>query len=206
MELGAIGWFTSILSDIHNEMFGVPIRWNYEISHFEATRERRPLPIGWCNVWNANPELLLKRGYDKVICLQKSLNDAIYSMVIYHHPEQTFDWLMRQTPEFFLPIKEKWQKLERFRSFTHDRFLFVHVDDLNTFPKKYFNKVFDFLGFPKENRPKLLPIKCYRDWECYSNISRSPKDQFHGQLPKIKELYLRDLNLKMKEVLEKNAI
>jgi len=46
MELGGIGWFTSILSEIHKYMFGHEIPWRYEISRFEATRARRPLPKG----------------------------------------------------------------------------------------------------------------------------------------------------------------
>ena len=241
MELGGVGWFTSFLSEVHNEMFGVPIRWNYEISRFEATRERRSLPKGWSTVWNANPVILLKRKFDKVICLQKSLEDAIYSNAIYHHPDKPFEWLMRQNPAFFMPIKEKWMAMEKHENLKNERFRFVHLDYLNRFPKKGFNDVLDFLEFPKQNRPSdeklfgaklkswfnevnvdqwewlamklihfienirpiYLPIKCYRDWECYSNISRNPGDQFHGQIPKIKELYLQDLKLKMKELIEK---
>lgn len=205
MELCGVGWVTSVLSEIHEKMFGVPIRWNYEISRFEATRERRPLPRGWCTTWNADPRLLVKRGYDKVIGLQKSLEDACYSHALYYHPETPYWEIMEKNPQFFLPVKDKWLRMER--PFVHPKYRKFHLDYLNTHTVRAFNEMLDFLEFPKEGRPLIVPVKAYRNWECYSNVSLSGKEQMAGQLPKIKELYLSDLNLtKMMENDKTNKI
>lgn len=210
MELGGVGWFTSILSEIHNKMFGSPIRWNYEISRFEATRERRPLPKGWCTVWNARPSELVNRGYDKVLGLQKSLEDAIYSHTLYHRIEivekyndlrDAIDWIMSYYPGFFGTIKRKWLRMEV--PCKHEKYKRFHLDALNRYTVKTFEEVLDFLEFPKEGRPMLLPVKAYRDWESYSNVSRTKDYKLEAKVKQINSLYLNDLKLnKLKEVIK----
>jgi len=195
MELGAVGWFSSVLSEIHEYMFGEPIPWQYEIAKFEATRERRLLPTGWSTVWNADPKALVKRGFDKVIAVQKSLVDQCISMAMYHYPDCFYEKLERENPLFFMPIKEKWCKFESYSMFKHKKFKMFHIDNLNRHTKKEYNEMLDFLGFPKKGRPLILPVKAYRNWECYSNISRSGREQLDGVLPKIKQLYLSDVSL-----------
>ena len=239
MELGGVGWFTSILSEIHKKMFGSPIRWNYEISRFEATRERRPLPKGWCTVWNARPRELVNRGYDKVLGLQKSLEDAIYSHTLYHRIEvvekyndlrDAIDWIMSYYPGFFGTIKRKWLRMEV--PCKHEKYKRFHMDALNRYTVKSFEEVLDFLEFPNDERPSnaelfaiilktwfdvknswvylaeklieliaqfrpmLLPVKVYRDWEAYSNVSRTKDYVLSPGIKKINALYMNDLKLK----------
>ena len=202
MELGGVGWFTSILSEIHNKMFGSPIRWNYEVPRFEATRERRPLPKGWGTVWNARPQDLVKRDYDRVLGLQKSLEDAVYSHTLYHRTDvvekfndlrKAIDWIMLYYPGFYGTVKRKWFRLEI--PFTHEKYERFHMDALNQYTVKTFDSVLDFLGFPKEGRPMLLPVKPHRDWESYSNVSRSKDWALAKGIKRIHELYMNDLKL-----------
>ena len=191
VELGGVGWFTSIISKIHKDMFGKPIRWNYEVSRFEATRVRRPLPRGWCTVWNAKPEDLVKRDYYRVIGLQKSLEDVYYSHALYHRPGTTYNEILEREPWFFNVAKEKWLAMEK--DFKHDNYMRFHLDDLNTYTVEFFNKALDFLGFPEEGRTMILPVKVYRNWECYSNVSVKKGHVLRGQLSKIKEMYYEEV-------------
>ncbi len=227
VELGGVGWFTSIISKIHKDMFGKPISWNYEVSRFEATRVRRPLPRGWCTVWNARPEDLVKRDYYRVIGLQKSLEDVYYSHALYHRPEMTYDEILDKEPWFFNEAKEKWLRMEK--PFEHENYMRFHLDDLNTYTVEFFSKALDFLGFPNEERPTnarlfaivlkawfeehnswehlaqklidlisqfrthLLPVKAYRNWECYSNVSLKKGHVLKGNLKKIKEMYYEEV-------------
>ena len=200
LPLGGIGWISSILTEVHKKMFNLRLHWNYEISKFEATRERRLLPKGWNTVWEAEPERLVKHGFDKVIAIRKTLEDQIFSMALYHHPELTYDQILNQMAGFLSPIKNKWCRFEKACEFKHERFRSYHINDLNKHTKKYFNDMLDFLEFPKEDRPFLIPVKAYRNWECYSNISRSGQEQLEAHLTKIKELYLNDLKLYDQEV------
>lgn len=191
VELGGVGWFTSIISKIHKDMFGKPIRWNYEVSRFEATRVRRPLPRGWCTVWNAKPEDLVKRDYYRVIGLQKSLEDVYYSHALYHRPEMTYEEILEREPWFFNVAKEKWLAMEK--DFKHDNYMRFHLDDLNNHTVEFFKKALDFLGFPEEGRTMILPVKVYRNWECYSNVSVKKGHVLRGQLSKIKEMYYEEV-------------
>jgi len=194
MELGGIGWFTSILSEIHKYMFGHEIPWRYEISRFEATRARRPLPKGWCTVWNALPSDLVKRKFDKVLGLQKNLQDAYYAHFLYkYHYDKTYEWMLDNQPWYFNTVKNNWFRLER--PIKSEKYKKFNLDDLNTFTVETFTKVLDFLDFPKEGRPFIIPVKAYRNWESYSNITHGKEHEVSDNLKRINELYLSDVRL-----------
>ena len=146
-ELGGVGWFTSVISEVHDALYPkLPGKWwNYEVSRFEATRHRRPLPTGWSNVWNADPKILVERGFDKVIVLQKELTDAYYGMAIYMYPDLPIDKIKEKNERFFQIIKRKWDVMEKYRDFKHENFMYVHFNDLNNHTVKTFNELFDFL-------------------------------------------------------------
>lgn len=218
-ELGGVGWFTSIVSQAWNHQHPGPykLRWRYESSTFEATRKRRPLPEGWIHCWNADPKRLLERGFDKIIVLQRTLEDSYLGLSLYMHFFDKLDEITSKQPRFFEVIKRKWEAMEKYRDFQHERFLYVNFEDLNKHTVKTFNEVFDFLEFPKEGRPLLLPIKVWRNWECYSNIEKSGNEWFEEYDPlfvlkknfsrraMIRDFYKDDLKLdglKLKEVMK----
>lgn len=192
-ELGGVGFFTSIISEAWNYQHRGPfkLRWRYESSKFEATKFRRPLPEGWLHTWNADPQILLDRGFDKVIVLQKTLEDSYLGMSLYFYANKIMGKIPSMHPKFYETIKRKWEAMEKYRDFKHGRFLYVHFDDLNNHTVATFKKVFDFLGFPKENRPFIIPVKVWKNWECYSNIQKSGNEWFEERDPLfvIKEKY-----------------
>lgn len=218
-ELGGVGWFTSIISKAWNHQHPGPykLRWRYESSRFEATRKRRPLPEGWIHCWNADPKILLERGFDKVIALQRSLEDSYLGLSLYMHFFDKLDEIIKEHPRFFEVIKRKWEAMEEYHDFQHERFHYVNFEELNKHTVKTFNEVFDFLEFPKEGRPLLLPVKVWRNWECYSNIEKSGNEWFEEYDPlfvlkknfsrraMIRDFYKDDLKLdglKLKEVMK----
>ena len=210
-ELGGVGWFTSLISECHDAMYpNLPsIFWKYEASRFEATRFRRELPTGWMNVWNADPKILVERGFDRVIVLQRDLEDAYLGMATYMYQDTPLDQIPSR---FFDIIKRKWNLMESYRDFKHDKFMYVHFNDLNNHTVKTVNKLLDFLEFSPNNRPVILPVKVWRNWECYSNISKSGGEWFEEYDPlfKIKadfsrneminEFYKKDVEMVKKNV------
>ena len=153
---------------------------NYETPSFEAVKYRRPLPKGWNGTINAEPRLLLKRGFDKVIHVSRNLIDLCKSIAKYHTNAQTIEDYIKlaiKRPKFFYNINKKREILER-NHISDPKFLKITLADWNKFTLETFNKLLDFLEFPTENRPFLIPVKFteeQRDFEGYS-CSHLPKD------------------------------
>jgi len=217
-ELGGVGFLTSNISQYWNYMHPGPfkLRWRLESSYFEATRKRRPLPEGYVHCWNGDPQTLLDRGFDKVMVLQKTLPDSYLGMSIYFYAHEVIDNIAKIHPNFYEIIKRKWDAMEKYRNLKDERFLFIDFEDVNNHTVKTFNEIFDFLEFEKEGRPFIMPIKVWRNWECYSNIEKSGNEWFEFRDPlfhirkqfsrraMIKDFFYDDLKLEgldLKEVM-----
>lgn len=75
--------------------------------------------------------------------------------------------LAMEEPLFFSNIKKKWLKLQV--EINDPRFLRIRLEDWNNFTFQTFNKILDFLEFPKTKRPFLIPVKIEkRNFEGYS--------------------------------------
>ena len=160
----------------HLLIYGKKIKINYEASNFEATRLRRPLLKGWNDVINADPQILLNRGYDKVIHINRNLIDLCEAMALYHRKAKTNKEIIQLSlsePDFFVNIMKKHQKLQK--EIDDPRFLRINLEDWNNYLFITYNKILDFLGFPEEGRPIIVPVKSKQDFEAYSN-SFLPKD------------------------------
>ena len=184
-ELGGVGWFTSIISQAWNYQHPGPykLKWRLESSRFEATKFRRPLPEGYVHCWNGDPQILLDRGFDKVLILQKTLSDSFLGMALYFFALEVMDNIPNINKRFFDIIKRKWLAMEKYRDFKDERLLFVDFEDLNSHTVKTFKELFDFLEFEKEGRIFILPVKVWRNWECYSNIEKSGNEWFEEYDP-----------------------
>ena len=154
----------------HFYYFNEPLSINYEANYFEATRFRRPLLQGWNDVIGADPQILLDRGYDKVIHVNRDLLDLGEALALYHRRAKSKEEIIHlamNEPRFFPNIKKKWEKLQR--PITNERFLRIKLEDWNKFTFQTFNKLLDFLEFPKTKRPFLIPVKMNdRNFEGYS--------------------------------------
>jgi hypothetical protein len=118
----------------------------------------------------------LDRGYDKVIYISRPLIVLCEALALYFYQAKEKSDIIKlilHRPNFFVNIKRKWEKLEK--PIDDPRFLKISLDDWNNFTTQTFDKLLDFLEFPKRNRIKLVPARVDRNWEGYS-CSHLPKE------------------------------
>jgi hypothetical protein len=141
-----------------------------EITPTTATKSTQPLPQGWYDVHNVDPQKLLERGYDKVIHVSRELIDLSKALAQYHRQVYTLEDAIKlsiREPLFFKNISRKHEKVHSEVDDPH--FLRFSLFEYNNFTKQTINKVLDFLEFPKERKILLLIVKPDRDFEAYSN-------------------------------------
>jgi len=188
----------------------IPCSWQYEISRFEATRDRRHMfkcgRTGFCTVWNADPQALLDKvdpdgfQWDKIIVLHRSWEDMLLAHALYMklplfepkdllYPYHIIKQITDKAPRFTHITRLKWEKYERYYTTTYNpqRVIRLHLDDLNNHTKHEFTRVLDFLEVPKENRPIMIATKTWRFWELHGN-ERPVGAVKHGQVAKIQAL------------------
>lgn len=184
-RLSAIGWFTGILSEIHNAIYSNPINWNYEISRFECTRVRRPLPQGYSTVWNANPLILANRGFDKVIVVRRPEKDILEACCWYDKQKSYAEVRkMEEHKEYLTSLRRNYRKLYDLE-YTNQRIFYVNIEDVNNAPVQQFKKISEFLGFKMVKFPVIIPIKVKKDWQVYAGYNHGLELQ--DRLKMIKE-------------------
>lgn len=174
MERSGSNWVAAIISEVYQAITGNLIKWNHEISRVWAIDDKYELPQGWNSVYDVKPSELLKRGYDKIIVLERNLEtlkrvywtsqrlihgDLSYEIGI---KDKRYSW-------FFKTIEDYWN--EGYNDpIVDERIIRVDLDDLNNYTFNTFNELFDFLEFPK-NRPILIPVNPpERNWQCFSDL------------------------------------
>jgi len=171
VERCGCSWMGAIISEVHKHCHGDPIIWNYEISRCIATRPKYYIPKGYCSVYYVRPEQLLEKEYDKIIVLHRDLESLKQKLFQYHFgPNQK---VLKKHEPFFEEI-EFYYNLTFNKKITNERLLWVELSDLNNHCISTFNKIFDFLEFPKKTRPILLPINPpERDWDVSGSVIKS---------------------------------
>ena len=83
--------------------------------------------------------------------------------------------LSLEQPKFFLNVKKKWDKISA--AIEDPRLLRITIDQWNYQLHQTYHLILDFLEFPKEGRPQLVPVR--RDPEILNAYSDShlPLDQ-----------------------------
>lgn len=173
MERCAISWIGKEISRTHEDMFGIPIEWHYEVSRLMASRERFPIMKGWSGVYNIDPQILVDKGYDKVLIIQRDLDTLIQVQKLYNHEEIMLNnqEINQHHERVFINNIEKTWNLVYGKEINHRRCLKVRLEDLNNYTVDTFKEVFDFLNFPEHGRPHILPTTPEnRNWEAYSSI------------------------------------
>jgi len=188
MERCGISWIIEVLSKVHNIMFGIPISFNdrenkerRELSPIIATRHKFPLPTGWNNVYCVDPQKLIDRGYDKVICVQREYETMKKAHKLY---EGAHDRIERMLIHFNRNYKKVYEN-----EIKHPNYLKVHLEDLNRYTVATFNEIMDFLNFPDTGRPIIVPTSPpERNWETWSSIMEKGK-KVNKRLAKIDKIY-----------------
>lgn len=177
--------------------FNSPLIISYETHKFIATRFRIPIPKGWNGVINADPEILLQRGYDKVVLVQRDFVEWALAMAQTHRQCDTMADCVKLgiiEPRFFVKCKKKYDLLDK--EILDPRFFKMTLSDWNNFTFQTYNKLLDFLEFPKENRVLVVPVKFSnerRNFEGYS-CSHLPKEhEMCGTVQRIRELGVKNV-------------
>jgi len=170
LDRTGISWVVRRLDWLHKEMFGEEIDYSPEISRVIASRKRFPLPEGWYNVYDCNPQDLLDRGYDKVISIQRPLRIMYRVLAMYYKPELSYKECREKHPDYF-------KKIDRYYDIVYGkvddikdkRFINIKLSGLNNRTEANFHKLMDFLNYPKEHRPGIFPVNpTNRNWQCWS--------------------------------------
>ena len=177
MERCAVSWIIRELSDYHQEMFGIPIKFtkdNAEISTQLATKERFDLPKGWNNVYNIDPQLLLDRvdpsgnKYDKIIVVHRKLSELqnIYRVKMAREglAKDFIEKIINKTVDEYNLV---------YKDIKDSRLMRIDLWDANQYTKAIFNELMDFLNFPRRGRPpvvrtRTLPFEAL--FEAYSSV------------------------------------
>ena len=192
-RLSAVGWFTGVLSEIHKAIYGLPIRWGYEISKFECTRARRPLPMGWNTTWDANPLTLAERGFDKVICIVRD-KLKIFEACCWYDKQKNLSTVLSEAVAtkdygYVESIIGMYDRLYTTR-YVNEKLLYVHIGQLNANTVKGFKEICEFLEFDMKKFPVVIPIKVEKDWEVYGGYNKGLK--LDSQLQKMADAKLVD--------------
>lgn len=185
LERCGISWIIRSLSQYHKSMFGKDILFTPEISSLIATRSRFPLPQRWNNVYGVDPYDLLKRGYDRVLVVQRDIKTQEWVDRIYYAQEG----LSEDFIENLIKKMKKEYDLVYQNGIKDPHYLKVRLEDLNNYTVDSFTKLMDFFNFPKRDRLPIIPITPKeRNWESYSSIL--PSDQkLVGRLKKVENIY-----------------
>jgi hypothetical protein len=155
----------------YKHQYGKKLYIKHEILRHKLTRSRYPLWKGWYSTINAKPQLLLDKGYDKVIFVQRDLMAWLKASGKYHRQLFTIEDHIRlslKEPLFFKKLKY-WHDLLNDPVEDH-RYLKISLEDWNNFTYKTYHKLLDFLGFPKKNRAHIIPVHMEnRDFDAYSD-------------------------------------
>lgn len=173
-----ISWVIRALSEYHKKMFGVPIvftRDNAEISQQEAKRNNRPLPQGWNNVYDLDPQTLLDKTdpdgnqYDRVVVIQRKKNTLMKAQEIYWNQENIGEVHLKKLKANSLKMYDIIYRDD----ITDPRYIKVSLEDLNQYPTATMNELMDFLNFPQYMRPPVVDFKPQwfeRNWNAISSI------------------------------------
>ena len=176
-----ISWIIRVISQIHSIMFGFPIDFHVEISHVIATRDRFPVPEGWSCVYDVDPQILVNRGYDKVIIVQREYETMRKVHTIYEDIHERNQTLLRKFDKIYEKVYGK--------QIDHPNCMKVNLEDLNAYTVAIFEELLEFLNFPETGRPVIVPVKpSERKWEVYSSILKKGR-KVNKRLQEIDKLY-----------------
>ncbi len=175
-------WICAYISEVHRQLFKKPIYWDYEISRIIAIDPKYDLPKTHCSVYYVRLEWLVKRGWDKIIVLERpfeSWRDAVFR---YFKPKLTKGKIHKKYPDWE-------ERLRNYHDLVHGdkteypNVLRVNLSDINNYTVDQTNEILNFLEYPLETheeiddkiyirqRPPVFPTRIEgRDWDIQGTI------------------------------------
>ena len=187
MPRSGISWVIGALSPYHYQMFGKPITFTPEIPEQKAKRKDKPLPKGWSNIYEIDPQILLDRidpeglQYDRVICIERSLETTLkvnrLALLKKGLDPDHVDKILTKMEAIYPKIM---------KDIDDPRYLKISLEDINNYPTASMNELMDFFNFPKIGRPPVVDFKPHwfeRNWEFISTMlkkGQSPVKFLHN--------------------------
>lgn len=170
MERTGNSWVAAHISIAHEEMYGILPKWYHESSRVRCERPtttRPDIPKGWVSVYDVDMTKILKRDYDKIILLRKDYDSLCKDLWLYNHPDKTEDdeFMVRLRAN----VKRYWDRMFSVE-FDDPRVFKTSIEDLNNFTYFEFNRLLDFLEFPRAGRNHVMAVNPSRNWQVYSDV------------------------------------
>lgn len=148
MRRCGVSWIGEVLSQVHKRLYGKELKINYEKDRAKVSRT---LLKGFTGVYDVDPKVLLKLGYDKILIVKRDLNAMKKAHAKYHGYLELYENLenmIRIRPCFF-------EKIELYHKLLYDqeeikndpKVLIVSLEDLNSYTYSTFNEIIKFLDF-----------------------------------------------------------
>ena len=172
-ERCGLSWFCRYVSLIYEKMYKKRKVWNTRISRLEVAHPDYPSPKGWNAVNYVPIKDIVKKPHDRIILLQRKFESWKESMLFYYYNEYkpNLDYKTdKDNPEY----KVWFDRIAEYYNQTYDeidspKVLRIYIEDLNNYTVATFTEIFNFLDFPKEGRPIIIPVNTpERVWEAFS--------------------------------------
>lgn len=223
----ASDWVGDCISDAHFHIYKMPVLWTYIDKEPTPDKtlpfidDQLEMPKGWTGIYNIHPNLLIERGFDKVIVLTREKDTWIRVELLYYlkvmkylkrdgKRHSKFKWVYDLSKEEVMrDLSAQWDS--QYKNVTaHANLYQVSIEDLNDHMVDAFYELFDFLEFrrfyePMFGRPIIMPqrpsFEIGRNWEKYS--ARLPRYQEYCEnLDVIGDIYHETMNKLLDKELE----
>lgn len=210
----AAGWVYSEIAEAHHLIYQEFLNWE-ELDKVDRRKvipfidTRLEMPEGWFQMYNVSPQLLIHRGYDKVIVIKRDRDVWVRVELLYYLKsamycyeqgiETDFEWIKDiDKKETLRRLGQQWDDFYKTVPENDNQIYTVSLEDLNSHTKDTFYELLDFLEFKRSyrmvyGRPPMWVVKTpFRNWEKYScDLPR--KYEYANSLEMIGEIYDKTL-------------
>ena len=156
MERCGVSWVGETLAQIYKQLYGKDLSINYETNRSKVSKN---LLDGWTGVYNIDPKVLLRLGYDKVLIIKRDLEVMKEAHAHYHGYQEMYgnlESMKEARPSFF-------EKIELYHDLLYNqeevknnpKVLIVNLEDLNNYTHATFNEIVEFLDFTLSFKQKI---------------------------------------------------
>lgn len=187
MEAGGASSIGPLISQMYEVFTGKRVFWNWEISRLIAMSNDYIFPKGFSSVFYVDPKKVLERPFDKVILLQRPLEEIRADI------HRRLERLKFKVSEEVDRKVDYYYDLIYNQEIEDERLFRIKLQEFANYPVALFSDLFDFLGFPKKHRPMLFPFPIWhhseaeaytpevpmlrRDWHKRSTILRKGHEE-----------------------------
>lgn len=208
MKRCGVSWVGEVLAQLYKQLYGKELYINYESDRAKVSRN---VLEGWTGVYDIDPQILLKLGYDKVLIVKRDLETMKEAHAHYHGYKEmygTLDNMKESRPAFFEVIELYHDLLYNQEEVKNNpKVLIVSLENLNNYTHSTFNEIVEFLDFKLSFKQKIkMFVRILKNQISPFVIATNPKERnwniYSALLPKGHELCNRLKYLEKSEKIE----